>query len=431
MTASEGGKKLFCFTLSVLTILNGYAFFVANGVSVSMIVSTLYATYAFIFILPNIKKFQGEGKKNFSLTFLSYVLFICIMSAFSVTLCRMDYPPSSSAMLYQIAKLGVWAVFITCAGSAFFDFNIFFGYMRKIIVIAFIYILVQYFLFYVLHRNVPSAMNLGVIVPYYDSYGYDFSAESNFRPGALWVEPSFLGYYFNCFLALSFFFKGKSEKNMVNKSLYELMATIAIILSFSTGAIGIMLFIYVVKMYKTSGSHLAVLILCLLLAWLGIYLFLEYAPYEEWGNVGKVIKITLYKLNHLDKNSRTGGSFSLLGQVPPLQRFFGFGVGNITEFIKTFKGSETTYTNSLVSLILWNGFFGIAAFLVLIIAIWNNVSRSFALSFLLLLYVLGGAYSGMYYGANGILYLTIIVNAMDSETVKDGAPPGKIGNAVA
>jgi len=399
-------KRLFCFILSMMSILNGYSLFFLKGFSLAMIISSFYAVYSFILYLLYSSRPKGHRIKETNMTFICVVLVLVAISLIAL----LSYPNTISIqpVLYDVSKLTIWVCFVTFACRLFFDYDLFVKYMIRVAIIATLYIVLQYLLYYILHKNVPNAFNFGIILPYSDKYLFSFSTSgSYFRPGSFWLEPAFLGYYMNCLLAICFFDPDCINRNTGFKvSTVTFTACLSVILSLSTGAIGIMFVLIAIYIYRRMQKVAIIGFATIILLALFGYYIISSGIYLKWGNIGNNIGSSIYKIQHLNTNGRTGDSFGVLSNLEGIQKVFGIGIGNDTEMFSLSLGK---YMNSITTIIVWTGYLGIIIFFIGWNSIFRKVRGSIVCRILLIIFALDGVFSAIYFSAHSFAYLSIIL----------------------
>ena len=288
--------------------------------------------------------------------------------------------------------------------------------MRNVIVVSYIYILIQYLAYYGLSISVPCAIDLGFIGPYDANYEYYFSqGNSSFRPGSFWVEPAHMGHFFNCFLCLCLFENNDVRKIIDEKGRiyrYIFIACMGIILCLSTSAIFIMLLLLLIKAYKIWGVNaIFITVGCFGLC----YLFVELEVYNLLGTFGRSIYYSIYKLQHLSENARTGDSFKILNGLNCVENLFGLGIGNGEYLIKRSVGQ---YANSIVTIVLWSGWLGLGIWFAVFGNIWIGLRGELARRALLLVFIIDWFYSSICFSAHGFVYLVIILYGEVKEPIK-------------
>ena len=384
-------KTFFNLSLALMSLLNGYAFSFFRGFSFAMMITTFFAVIGFMCSVTSLNQFKFH--------FFSFVIYAILHTLFFVSVnVYSDY----SKILYTAFKLIVWALFVTFAKS-FFDYFLLVKYMKKIIVVTFIYLVLQYILHYVFHISLPCSFDLGIIKSNYDNYEYTIQASNSvFRPGSLWLEPSWLGYYYNAFLAILLFDK---ENGVLlfpkNKGKYITVVCIGILMSSSTGAIGVMLILILFNfIFKDKNNFLISLFLIVIIG-IFIYFFFKFNWIENFKGISPSLDNSIYKIQNLGNNARIGRSFEMLDLLSGANKIFGVGIGN--ELYLT----NGEYMNGIVTVVFWLGYFGLAVWLLLFLGIYNVVCRTRLQKIILFIFYFNGIFASIYFGSSSFYYVLI------------------------
>ena len=186
---SYQSKKIFCFLLSLLTILNGYAFSFAGTFSIGMMIATVYALAG---VFKWITRNKAKGVFYSPILLLIFFITLTLLSVLSLYSSQIHY----NALLYDIAKIGVWATMISLAGYFYFDYKIFVRYLIRVAVVATVFLIVQVIAITLLRISIPNAFDIGIIRPTYIEYGYSIDhLASQIRLSSFWMEPAQYGNY--------------------------------------------------------------------------------------------------------------------------------------------------------------------------------------------------------------------------------------------
>ena len=383
-------KRLFNRVLAIMSILNGYAFFFMRGFSLAMIITTVIAGIALF----------EHFHKNQSLQFNHLLIFV-ILSIFLTIISTMNEKyVDTSRIIYMILKLVVWALFLSAGGSLYFDALELYNAMKKVIVITFAYLILQYIAHYVVKISVPASFNLGLIVPNSSDYEYMMDASKDvFRPGSLWGEPGYLGYYYNSFLCIALFGEGKYVSK--NRTLYILISCMGIVLSMSTGAIGIMIILLICRIIlKNSSKGTIVIVVLSIIAFFG-YSIIANGMLNGLRGLNSSIDNTLWKLENLQSVGRVGQSFDLLSRLNIKELMIGAGLGN--ELYITFGA----YMNGVITIVFYVGFVGLILWFVLFIDIYAKKCQTILQKISIIVFLCDGLYAGLYFGSHSFIYILI------------------------
>lgn len=384
-------KKFFNASLALMTLLNGYAFSFFRGFSFAMILTTFFVLFGFL-----VWSLDTTLAKPHFFIFTIYAIFQTIFVSLN------SFHADFSNIVYISLKILIWSLFLAFAGY-FFDYFLLVKYMKKIITITFIYLVLQYVLHYFFHVSLPCSFDLGFIKSNYDNYEYTMQATNNiFRPGSLWLEPGYLGYYYNSFLAILLFDKENSSFLFSkNKNTYIIITCLGIIMSGSTGGIGIMLVLILLKFVIKDKKYAMYSLILAIFVGIFIYFFFKLNWIENFKGISPSLDNTIWKLQNLDKVGRIGQSFELLDLLSFKYEAFGVGLGN--EMFLT----QGIYMNGIVTVIIWLGYFGLGVWLFFFFWVYNTVCKSVLQKVMLFVLYFNGIFASLYFGPHSFIYLLI------------------------
>lgn len=388
-------KRIYNFILAIITILNGYAFSFFRGFSLAMIIVSAYALFSLIIVV--------KQKENVSSPFIIFALFSVILSILAIVISNeIDF----KGVLYASIKLIVWALFISLSSRLFFDFHLFFKYLKYVVLVTFAYLVFQYVAHYLFHLSLPCTFDFGVIKANYDVYIREYSSTNAvFRPGSLWTEPGYLGYVYNGFLTIVLFSDCSLFPSKKQKRFYLIISMIGVVMSMSTGAIGIMLILVLyrfltIKQGGTAKRFLSVLIVAIL-----VYCSIHFNWISILSGISEPLDKSIYKLQHLESVGRVGQSYRLISLLPPLSKVFGVGVGN--EDI-LFNG-EFNYMNGYTTVFIWSGVVGVIAWILTLSNLMVKKCKHLHQKVLIFMIGIIGLFSGLFFGAHSFLYFIVAI----------------------
>lgn len=396
-------KKSFNQTLAIMSLLNGYAFSFFRGFSLAMIISTAFAVLALTMYI----------REGMSLSKGGLILFCCfavvetVVSIYFVDF--VDY----KRMVYIILKLFIWAIYVTMAGKLYFDYYMLLSYIKNVIIVTFIYLCFQYIAHFLLHMSLPVSFNLGIIKA--NSTDYEYIMESSnkvFRPGSLWLEPGYLGYYYNGFLAICLFDPGSVKKVTHYYTVIKYITCIGILMSMSSGAMGTMVILILVSIINKNKKNLIYTLLSVICIVTLIICFFKFNWIEAFKGISPSFDNTIWKLQNLDKVGRIGASFELLNLLSTRSLLFGLGLGN--ELFITLGG----YMNGIVTLVMWVGYLGLTVWILLFFYMGKRYCKTLVQKVMLYTLLFSGIFAGLYFGAHSFIYLIVALYMDDS--VREG-----------
>ena len=385
-------KKVFNFSLATMTILNGYAFSFMRGFSLAMLLTTFFAGLELMAWIRN--PARSIKIRPVFLVFWVYAVIQTFFVALTVN------ETNGSNIIYIILKIFIWALFLTFA-RYFFDYKLLVKYMKWVIAVTFVYLVLQYILHYVVNVSLPCSFDLGIIKSNYESYEYSIkSTQSVFRPGSFWLEPAYLGYFYNSFLSLCLFDKSTDEL-FLHKNRYILIACIGILMSGSTGGIGIMLILLLLWLLNKNKRQGIIGIMILVALAFFAFLFVQNNWIESFKGISPSLDNTIWKLQNLDEVGRVGKSFELIERLPMIYKPFGLGLGNESYF----TGGE--YMNGIVTVVMWLGYVGLGVWLALFAWAYLRYCKTTVQRVMLFVILFNGVFSGMYFGAHSFIYFLV------------------------
>lgn len=411
MTNSLNNKRnsipsFFCLLLSLVPILNGYSSGIGSF-SLGMLVFSIivfFVTINFIVI--------GGSKKNSFNVFLPIFLTLIFIFSSLVSYLTIDYysKPVLSVVFAAWLKRLIWGISIVSIPT-FIKYSKLCKALKVIAVISTVYLIIQNVFFYILKIPLPNIIEYGFLRPNYDYYSssgnLSLVGTSQYRPSSFFAEPAFYGYFI--ILVLSTIMLGHKVKRAdVGLSLF---LSLGIVLSTSSGGMYILALIWVfyfIKRFKsnvkTAKSILFAFIIIVFLI-LFILLFNNLNILQNYGTFGEVLYKALNKVSSWNINSRLGRSFDKLAYLSGRNLFFGVGIGCNDYFLAAY--SSEGYVNGIVELILQNGIFGLFLFFLYLFILFFN-SKDFLIRALIIIYIIDGLYSGIYFSLFGMLYLIVI-----------------------
>lgn len=385
-------RKLFNITLAMMSLLNGYAFSFFRGFSLAMIISSCFAVVAICTVLRE----QLLIVKSGLILFCIFAVIESFVASFMVPF--IDY----RRMIYITLKLFVWAIYVTVAGSLYFDYSLLLKYTKNIIIVTFIYLCIQYAAHYVLHISLPVSFNLGIIRANSEDYEYIMEAGNNvFRPGSFWTEPGYLGYYYNGFLAMCIFDQESVKEVTKHFSTIMLITCLGVLLSMSSGAMGTMAILFLLSaVIKNRKNIITALFAGIVIVILGVC-FIKFNWIESLKGINASFDNTIWKLQNMDKVGRVGASFELFELLSPRNAIWGLGLGN-EMFI-----TRGRYMNGIVTLVMWIGYIGLFFWVALFFRMGRCYCATIVQKVMLYILLFNGVFAGLYFGAHSFIYLIV------------------------
>ena len=393
----------FTFWYSFSFILNGYASGIP-GLSLGSIVLIFYVVYT----LFNYKLATSNVE---IMTYLSYFIWIII----SIIGYLNSDISSSSLFIIGNCKLLIWLLMITIVSNKYFNLNLMTKWFLRFSIIMTIYLAIQTVAFYVFGTYLPNIISFGPLQPYEEGYAnYELLKAGNIlRPAAFLSESSFYGNFVLCSLAM---YLEKNHKAFTQNNLKKaLFLSLGIILSTSTSAIILLIFIWILYISKVGIRIKLISKNIFFLVLLAVALFLVTLDSISLNRFIDAIQYAFNKFEYLDTSSRFGKSYGYLNYLDDFQKCFGVGIGNDSYFIMAKSGLVQVYTNSITSIITQIGYIGLLSYITLIIYIFYRIfaTRNTLCFVLLVIYFVKLFMSGIAFSTYGILYMFIILGYLN------------------
>lgn len=409
---SYRSKKLFCFLLSLLTILNGYAFFFAGTFSIAMMIATVYALAG---VFKWFTRNNAKGIFYSPILLLIFFIMLTLLSVASLYSSQIHY----SALLYDISKIGVWATMISLAGYFYFDYKIFAKYMIRVAVVATVLLIAQVIAITFLKISIPNAFDLGIIRPAYIEYGYsiDYLA-SQIRLSSFWMEPAQYGNYILAALAIGLFDRNTQIRN---RKLTIYLFVFGILLSTSSGAIYMMLIFFMLYFLRSNAKNKIIVIFLLTVSLCVVFIFSNFSMLEQISGMGKLgysVYRALTKIELWRDSARIGASFDVISSLSDygIHKYIGLGVGNEIELLNSIN-REFSYLNSFAKTVTWTGYFGVMAYIMFFVSLIKRNRTNRIGRVLSLFCFIGGFYSGLWYSPDSIVFYIIAIYSIKKSSM--------------
>lgn len=394
-------KEIFAFWFSISLVLNGYA----SGVSGFSLGSIVFI----IMFIFSLRKISFSKNKYYYLPII--LCFILVTVSFIGIVFNSNIIPVSNTLVFGIGKIFIWAFMISEVVPIYFDFDSILNSLIKLSYVLTFYLFTQTIAFYSFSIYLPNIFNFGFIHPYADEYAdyAKLSASVILRPGSLLSESSFYGNFMLCVLVM---FLEKNIKRLSRKNIFiACFISLGIVVSTSTSAIIFLGFIWIVytRKLKRKTRWLIVIFIVIIIGILfisGIFAILA----DKNDGLGNAIKYAFAKFQYLGSSSRFGKSYNYISYLNCIEKYFGTGVGNELNYLRSISSSTSIYVNSITSIIIQSGYIGLASFIVFVLTIYIQIFRQKnTLAFTLLtIYTIKGFASNIYFSTYGILFCIII-----------------------
>lgn len=355
--------------------------------------------YALILLLGTIVIVKNRFRINVvPLTFWFVFAFVCFMWMYNNDFSFWTLFPPGGWVFFIFALALIWGV-IT------FDLNLFKKYMRWIVILSGVLFWIQFIMVvttgsphFCFVPNLTGAFS-------YEDYTYADIVRTHLSgklPASIFLEKSYLAYYFLTYLAL-IWFETKEKRKMFSKEIIFVIATLIASRS-GTALIGfsILLSAKVFSMFWTANIKRRVLLIVLLIPMIigAIYLYVD----SEMG------QLMLNRTEELSTEGTSGysrvvGGYMMFDQLSPEEKIFGIPDARDRFGFLASKGSFVFYVNGIQSILLNLGYIGALVYLLFYVNLFRkvNITSRMAIIVLLIMSLLEANYLNPY-----MMLLTII-----------------------
>lgn len=382
--------KFYSRFLPILFILNGYG---VSGFPIGL-GSILLVCFVILSFLDRSKKIRSlDNLKPIGLfIFLFFISLLDFLFENSI-----EYTSVFSAFL----KMLIWACSVSVLASAYLDISLFKEHYRIFCNVCTIYLFAQNIIWRLFRVFIPNLYTIGPIHPLYEQYSQgtlqQYIISTNLtRFGSFFSEPAFYGHMMLANIILILFCR--DNERLVRRDIIELaFISLGILLSTSTGAIVLLMLIYILFGLMKKGVKYFVILGSSAIAL--FYLF-SHSPFKD----NNIVQFFLYKMTHMSTSGRIGVSFSNILKLTNRQLIMGIGIGN-TSMI------ADGYLNSFASIIISFGLIGFVAFLLFSGSYF--VKGGPLIKVLMTIYVLGSFQGAIAFSIHGVLYLSLVMAMLE------------------
>lgn len=404
--SSKRDRNRFAFWFSISFILNGYATGIP-GFSLGSLVLVIYSVIALLVMTKHNIVFIGQP--------LILIYFFSILSFLSLLTVNLDNSVILNS-IFAIMKLFLWALMLVATMPVFWDEVIVQKWMNRIALFLTIYIIVQSISFYGFSIYLPNIFDVGILRPYAEGYAdYEGLSRGTFlRPASLLSESSFYGNYIICVMVLNFGrYSIRKDNNTITLALFY---SVGIILSTSTAAIILLPFIWIAFINEFSlGYKLLIVFFCIISVFIVSVLNIDLKFLENSEGLGQVLYYSIEKFKNIERSSRFGRSYAFIHNIIGINSFIGVGIGNGANYLARNTFISTVYMNSVTTILVESGYFGMIGFVLYILNIFLVALRKGkdkVIFILLFIYIIKGFSSGIYFSTYGILFLCVIYSRL-------------------
>lgn len=312
------------------------------------------------------------------LTFWVVFAYVCLMWMYNYDFSFWTLFPPGGWIFFIFTLALIW-------GVVAFNLNLLKKYMRWIVIISGVLFWIQLILLettgsphFCFVPNLTGAFN-------YEDFTYADIVKRHLSgqlPSSIFLEKSYLAYYFLTYLAL-IWFETKEKRKMFSKEIIFVIATLIASRS-GTALIGfsILLSIKVFSMFWTANIGRRILLIALLIPMIAgsIYLYVDTEMGQEMLN----------RTGELSSEGTSGytrvvGGYMMFDQLSPEEKIFGIPDARERFGFLASKGTYVFYVNGIQSILLNLGYIGALVYLLFYVNLFRKVSITSKMSIIVLL----------------------------------------------
>lgn len=335
--------------------------------------------YALVLLLGTIVIIKKRFRINVvPLTFWVVFAYVCLMWMYNYDFSFGTLFPPGGWIFFIFTLALIW-------GVVAFNLNLLKKYMRWIVIISGVLFWIQLILLettgsphFCFVPNLTGAFN-------YEDFTYADIVKRHLSgqlPSSIFLEKSYLAYYFLTYLAL-IWFETKEKRKMFSKEIIFVIATLIASRS-GTALIGfsILLSIKVFSMFWTANIGRRILLIALLIPMIAgsIYLYVDTEMGQEMLN----------RTGELSSEGTSGytrvvGGYMMFDQLSPEEKIFGIPDARERFGFLASKGTYVFYVNGIQSILLNLGYIGALVYLLFYVNLFRKVSITSKMSIIVLL----------------------------------------------
>lgn len=335
--------------------------------------------YALVLLLGTIVIIKKRFRINVvPLTFWVVFAYVCLMWMYNYDFSFWTLFPPGGWIFFIFTLALIW-------GVVAFNLNLLKKYMRWIVIISGVLFWIQLILLettgsphFCFVPNLTGAFN-------YEDFTYADIVKRHLSgqlPSSIFLEKSYLAYYFLTYLAL-IWFETKEKRKMFSKEIIFVIATLIASRS-GTALIGfsILLSIKVFSMFWTANIGRRILLIALLIPMIAgsIYLYVDTEIGQEMLN----------RTGELSSEGTSGytrvvGGYMMFDQLSPEEKIFGIPDARERFGFLASKGTYVFYVNGIQSILLNLGYIGALVYLLFYVNLFRKVSITSKMSIIVLL----------------------------------------------
>lgn len=335
--------------------------------------------HALILLLGTIVIVRNHFRINVvPFTFWLVFAFVCFMWMYNHDFSSWTlFPPGGWVFFIFVIAL-IWGV-IT------FDINLFKKYMRWIVIISGVLFWIQFVMFVTTGSpHFCFVPNLTGAFTYEDFSYADIVRKhlSGQMPSSIFLEKSYLAYYYLTYLAL-IWFETKEKEKMFSKEIIFVIATLIASRS-GTALIGfsILLSVKAFSMFWTANIGRRILLIVLLIPMIvgTVYIYVDSEMGQQMLN-----RTAELSTEGTSGYTRVVGGYMMLDQLSPEEKIVGIPDARERFGFLNSKGTFVFYTNGIQSILLNLGYIGAIIYLLFYVNLFRSVNITSRMTIIVLL----------------------------------------------
>lgn len=381
--------KSYMIILGVSMCISMYAFSFLKSLPLIYIIFLLYDLYCFTYII----------KTRTKITLLTIFVVIILLLFSMLSLLFNANLGLNANFIINFGKLLIWGMtlsFTIIKLNKQYLYNI----LYKVSIVVTLYLFIQSLFFYIFSISLSNVFDFGIITFRTLDMG---TLTTIYRPSSFFAEPIDYSNFIIMCLTLSLF--DEKYKSIAKMKGLNFFYFIGILFAASTTGIFICLmvfFLYILLEKRKNIKFLFPMIIIGVPLMVVIYSNLDKIM-MGMGSLGTTLYKTINKVNYASSNSRVGGSFDRIMEIPYRNLPLGFGIGN--EYY-LYLGVPT-YMNTITRLIFQFGVLGLMVITLYFIRLYLK-SVNNAAKVLIIISVIEFFTSNILFSISNILMMSII-----------------------
>lgn len=332
-------------------------------IALSMITGDMYLPFmgrlsvAYLLYLLYVCLYMASGKMSRAAAKVN-IWFMCalvLITAYDLTN-DIDGVEVGRTVIYT-GKFIVWILAFVFSIDANFDREKYLNILVNVGLVSTIYLFLQTLAYYVLGIKIDNILKLAFKVVSESSGGVSY-----YRPSSFFCEPAYYSTFSLCVLAPLML----TDIPCKHRKVTTWTLILGIILSGSTAGIVLLasiIILYEIRSFQHGKKGFSTKeVAALFVGLIAIFIYFNYETIlPMFGQIGRMLLVSIRKMQRLQRSARVGGSFAYLNNVEQADLLFGAGIGNEYALL-----GGSAYLNSITRIILQTGYVGVVLFSVYI-----------------------------------------------------------------